>query len=393
MKEISCSLSFFSTNSKIRERRLSQRAPFLPFRGRLIYSIRLDVSLSVRISTSSLVSVTPHGSLRNKLRGELMVSWVSNSLRQAALTTSLLNGSVLLSQEFSGKHRSQHAETGDSAHQQERLSPYIALLSPQDISTNFARHLIARNEMSPTHSGVALNKYHLIFVSWDERGLVLDKSVFQSPRSSHSAVIALRTTVEASQDSAGHITHRLQQRVTVISFLPSSTRAIRERVRVDLSTLTDLHGSSGTNWQGLSFLFKPNTYLGGPPMVVSASNAIPVPEATYWAVVKRAAELDYQGKPYHVLSSTGLRERAENCITGVAGITRHLPDAPEAPFTGPLRGQAATDLLATAILEASDVRPNENCHYEAAQDAWILRAFIRNTPEAQSGIRWYTLHK
>lgn len=222
---------------------------------------------------------------------------------------------------------------------------------------------------------------------------MLDRSVFQSPRSSHSAVIALRTTVEASQDSAEKVTHRLQQRTTVLSFLPSSARAIREHVRVDLSTLTDPHGTSGANWQGLRFLFKPNAYLGGQPVLVSASNAIPAPESTYWATVTRAAELDHQGKQYHVLSSARLRSHSENCITGVGGIMSHLPGAQEAPFTGPLRGQTATDLVASAILEASGVRPDDTSRYEAAQDMWILHEFVRAVPEAQSGIRWYTMKR
>jgi hypothetical protein len=324
-----------------------------------------------------------------------MVSHISSNLRQAALATSLLSGGCLHLQELPGHHRPQHAAHvgGISPHDRESLAPYIAPLPYQELSPHFARHLISDHGMSATTSGVALDEYHLIFVSWDERGIVLEKSLFQSPRSSHSAVIALRTTVEASQDSAEKVTHRLQQRTTVISFLPSSARAIRERVRVDLSTLTDPHGTSGANWQGLSFLFKPNAYLGGQPVLVSASNAIPVPESTYWATVKRAAELDHQGKPYHVLSSTELRNGTENCITGVGGIMSHLPGAQEAPFTGPLRGQAATDLLASAILEASGVHPHDNRHYEVAQDMWILREFVGAVPEAQSGIRWYTLKK
>lgn len=332
---------------------------------------------------------------KKQLRGELMVSHISNNLRQAALATSLLSGGCLHIQELPGHHRPQHAANLDaiSPRDRESLAPYISPLPYQELSPHFARHLISDHGMSATTSGVALDAYHLIFVSWDERGIVLEKSLFQSPRSSHTAVIALRTTVEASQNSAEKVTHRLQQRTTVISFLPSSARAIREHVRVDLSTLTDPHGTSGANWQGLSFLFKPNAYLGGQPVLVSASNAIPVPESTYWATVRRAAELDHQRKPYHVLSSTGLRSGTENCITGVGGIMSHLPGAQEAPLTGPLRGQAATDLLASFILEASGVRPHDNSCYEAAQDIWMLHEFVRAVPEAQSGIRWYIMKK
>lgn len=324
-----------------------------------------------------------------------MVSWLSNNIRQVALASSLVSGASLHSQEFPASHRPQHAENGGVIPEadRKRLSPYIAPLPPRELPHTLAHHLISRNEMSPTLSGVALDKHHLVFVSWDEKGLLFDKSVFHSPRSSHSAVIALRTTVEASQDPSGHVAHTVRQWVSVISFLPSSTQAIQERVRVNLSTIADLHGSRGVNWQGLDFLFKPNDYLGGAPITVSASNAIPIPESTYWAAVRRAAELDYQGKPYHVLSSIGLRRGTENCITAVAGIMGHMPDTQGTPFTGPLRGQAATDLLATAILEASGVTPDDNHHYEAAQDVWILREFIRSTPGAQSGIRWYALKR
>ncbi len=328
-----------------------------------------------------------------------MVSHISNNLRQVTLATSFLSGGCLHSlnlpgqQELLGQNRSHHALNPDvtSPRNRESLTPYIAPLPHQELSPHLARHLVSHHRMSTTTSGVVLDAYHLIFVSWDERGVVFDKSIFQSPRSSHSAVIALRTTVEASQHSAEKVVHRLQQRTTIISFLPCSARAIREHVRVDLSTLIDPLGTSGTNWQGLSFLFKPTKYLGGQPILVSASNAIPVPESTYWATVARAAELDRQGKPYHVLSSTGLRSGTENCITGVSGIMSHLPGAHEAPYAGPLRGQAATDLLASAILEASGVHPHDNRHYEAAQDVWILREFVRAVPEAQSGIRWYIM--
>lgn len=324
-----------------------------------------------------------------------MVSWFSNNLRQVALATSLAGGASLHSQEFSGKHRPQHADNGSvtSQSERERLSPYIATLPQHELSPHLARHLISQHELSPTRAGVALNTFHLIFVSWGERGIVLERSLFQSPRSSHSAVIALRTTVEASQVSTGKTHHTLTQRVSVISFLPSSTAAIRERVRVDLLTLADSHGCEGVNWQGLRFLFKPNEYLGGNSIVVSASNAIPIPEDTYWSTVRRAAELDYQGKPYHVLSSAGLRRGTENCITAVAGVISHMPVTQGPPFTGPLRGQAATDLLATAILEASGVAPDNDGHYEAAQHAWVLQEFVRAVPAAQSGIHWYTLKK
>lgn len=96
-------------------------------------------------------------------------------------------------------------------------------------------------------------------------------------------------------------------------------------------------------------------------------------------------------KPHHVLSSTGVRGGTENCITAVAGVMSHTPWAQEPPFTGPHRGQAATDRLATAILEASGVAPNEEHRYEAPQDTWVVHALIRATPAPQSGIHWYTL--
>jgi len=245
--------------------------------------------------------------------------------------------------------------------------------------------------MRKSEHGVVLDKHHLIFASWDERGLVFDKSILRSPRASHSAAVALRTTVTASTDASGETKHHLTQQVTVVSFLPSSAQAIRDNVRIDLYTLTDPNGDHGVTWQGLDFLFKPNKYLGGTPITVSVSNAIPVSDTAYWAVVRRAEELDRQRKPYHVLSSFGLRQGTENCITGVAGIMHHIPGAPAAPATGPLRGQEATDLLARAIVEAAGTSPNDYGRYEAAQDSWVLREFVRVTPSAQSEIRWYTL--
>jgi hypothetical protein len=327
---------------------------------------------------------------------------LSNQLRHATIVGSLLTGTAFPSREarseepplrqtspavpkFPAGHAAFRAQEG------KRLAPYIALLPDRILTPQFAQALISKNEMRNSLQGVVLDKHHLIFVSWDERGLVFDKSIFRSPRASHSAAVALRTIVTASSSPSGDTSHHLTQHVTVVSFLPSSAQAIRDKVRIDLFTLTDPNGAHGVTWQGLDFLFNPNKYLGGIPITVSASNAIPVSDTVYWAVVRRAEELDRQRKPYHVLSSFGLRRGTENCITGVAGIMNHIPRAPAAPATGPLRGQEATDLLARAIVEAAGTSPNHLGRYEAAQDAWILREFVRITPSAQSGIRWYTL--
>ncbi len=332
----------------------------------------------------------------------------SHQLRHATLVGSLLTGAAFPSRESHAQEsalqlpdrplprtpRSKtEIHTEIPTEEFERLSPYLASLPHRTLTPQCAKTLIAQNDMRDSREGVVLDKYHLIFASWDERGIVFDKSILRSPRASHSAAIALGTTVTASTDHTGETKHHLTQNVTVVSFLPASVQGIREKVRIDLFTVTDPNGAQGVSWQGLDFLLKPNKYLGGTSITVSVSNAIPVSDTAYWAVVRRAEELDRQGKPYHVLSSCGLRRGTENCITGVAGIMHHIPGASPPPATGPLRGQEATDLLARAVVEAGGASPNDLGHYEAAQDAWVLREFVRVTPSAQSGISWYRLHK
>lgn len=327
---------------------------------------------------------------------------ISTSLRHATLVTSLLGGLTVpsrsvVSQEAPLPPRPAPVAPHDvdtmSPAERTRLSPYLAELPPKQLRAPFAQTLIDKQYMSPTRTGIALSRHHLFFVSWDERGILLDKSVLRSPRASHSAVIALASKVEASENTDGEVTHHLKQKVTVISFLPSSAQRIREKVRIDPFTLMDPIGTHGQNWQGLDFLLRPNAYLGGTPITTSVSHPIPVSETAYWAVVRRAEELDRQRKPYHVLASSGLREGTENCITGVAGVVAHLPNAPEPPFTGSLRGQEATDVLARVILEAAKVPTDGHGRYETGHDIWMAHEFLRATPSAQSGIRWYTLRK
>lgn len=324
------------------------------------------------------------------LKARNMNPSLSSTFKQAALATSLFGGLA-----FPPRTQAASPTHGVivSPEEHQRLSPYLAQLPPRQITPALVRSLIEQGCMSTNTEGVVLSRHHLLFVSWDERGILLDKSIARSPRASHTAVIALGSDVEGHRDPAGGLSYILKQRVTVISFLPSSERAIRERVRIDIRTLTDSHGTPGVNWQGLDFLFHPNAYLGGTPITTSVSNGISVPPQAYWAVVRRAAELDRQRKPYHVLSSCGLREGTENCIPGVAGVFRHLPGAAEAPFTGPLRGQEATDVVARALLEAAGVPPTEHGCYESGHHAWMVEEFFRSTPSAQSGIRRYILRK
>ena len=326
----------------------------------------------------------------------MTISW---TFKQAALVTSLLGGLTLPERSLFSQETNRavpatpHAAEGPTPRELKRLFPYLAALPQRALLPSFARSLIENGTMSPATQGTVLSRYHLFFVSWDERGLLLEKSVLRSPRASHSAVIALRTNVHASTSLSGDVTHTLNQNVTLISFLPSSAQGIHDKVRINLFTITDPNGTHGVNWQGIDFLLHPNAYLGGTPMTTSVSHPVAIAATTYWGIVRRAEELDRQRKPYHVLSSSGLREGSENCITGVAGVLAHLPNAPQPPFTGPLRGQEATDMVARAILEAAKVPTDDHGHYESAHDEWTVHEFLRATPSAQSGIRWYALRK
>ena len=50
-------------------------------------------------------------------------------------------------------------------------------------------------------------------------------------------------------------------------------------------------------------------------------------------------------------------------------------------------------MLAHAILEALRAPTDGQGRYETGHDIWIAQEFLRATPSALSGIRWYTLRK
>ena len=273
------------------------------------------------------------------------------------------------------------------------LSPYLQHLPTRMLAPELTKNLILAGKMTPERSGVVLDQKHLMFVSWDAQGVVFQKSVFRQPSKSHSGVVALRTKVIASSSDSGELTHSLHQIATVISFLPTSVDAINDNVRVEPQTLIDRRGVNGCNWQGLDFLFKPNNFLPGPSIAVSASRIIPVNDLVYQAAVRRAFVLDNQGRPYHVLSSVSPNQNTENCITAVAGILDHIPGASRLFSTGPLRGQEATDYVARHILAASGVLPNDRGLYDTPQDNWLVGEFLHALPSARTGVLWYSLQR
>ena len=327
----------------------------------------------------------------------------TSMLKQAALTGPLLWGTALPAHHEDARERtlaltalcSAERHNGEaplfSPREQALVAPYLATLPTKELHPHVARQLMTNGLMRADTQGIVFDKKHLIPVSWDERGIIFDKSVFRSPRCSHSSFVALHTTVEATRSENGTPRHVLQQRVTVISFLPHSADAIAAHVRVDLKALVCDEGVQGCNWQGLDFLFTPHRYLSATPMSVSAALPIPISNALYRAVVLQAYTLDHQGKPYHVLSSLDQSENTENCITGCAGVLKYLPGGLRAPATGPLRGQEATDFLTRAVLAADGNTPPRNGSYDAPHDGWILREVLNSIPAARTGVRWYSL--
>ena len=271
------------------------------------------------------------------------------------------------------------------------MAPYLAQLPPKKLHPHLIRYLVNTGQMKPDATGVVLDQKHLIPISWDERGLIFHKSVFRSPRSSHTSFLALHTTVETTGDDSATPQHILRQRVTVISFLPSSAETIASHVRIDIKALASDEGVKGCNWQGLDFLFAPNRYLASAPISVSAALPIPISNALYRAVVLQAYTLDNQGKPYHVLSSLNQSSSTENCITGCAGVLKYLPGELRVPSTGPLRGQEATDFVTKVILAADGHTPQRNGRYDEPQGSWILREVLSAVPAARTGVRWYAL--
>lgn len=327
----------------------------------------------------------------------------TSMLKQAALAGPLLWGSSLPTPLASSRQGTE-ALTTPCAHEANApspqlfspreaklVAPYLAQLPVKALHPHFAHYLVRSGQMKADTEGVVLDQKHLIPVSWDERGIIFHKSIFRSPRYSHSAFLALHTTVEVSGAESGAPQYILRQRVTVISFLPSSAEAIASHVRIDVKALASTEGVKGTNWQGLDFLFAPQRYLSSPPISVSAALPIPISNALYRAIVLQAVTLDAQGKPYHVLSSLNQTPNTENCITGCAGVLKYLPGELCAPATGPLRGQEATDFLTRAILAADGNTPSRNGRYDTPHTGWILREVLNSVPAARSGVTWYAL--
>jgi hypothetical protein len=278
-------------------------------------------------------------------------------------------------------------------HELALFSPYLHHLPARALPPELTKGLILEGKMSAHRDGIVLDQKHLIFVSWDAQGVLFQKSALRQPSKSHTGVVALRTKVIASTSASGELAHTVQQISTLISFLPTSVDGIQHHVRVDPHTWLDRRGVRGCNWQGLDFLFKPNNYLPDASIAVSASRLIPVSTQVYQATIRRAFALGHQGKPYHVLSSATPNQDTENCITGVAGILDEIPGARRLHSTGPLRGQEATDYVARYIVAADGLQPNSRGYYDAPQDNWIMREFLRAVPSARTGILWYSLHR
>lgn len=327
----------------------------------------------------------------------------TSMLKQAALTGPLLWGASIPAANEKTKatpppvatlcvHDSQTTPPSVfSPREQSLVAPYLAELPAKVLHPLFARHLVESGQMKAAAEGVVFDQKHIIPVSWDEQGILFQKSVFRSPRSSHTALIALHTTVESDERNPTAPRHIVRQRVTVISFLPASSDTIASHVRVDIKAVASGEGVPGCNWQGLDFLFTPNRYLSATPIAVSAALPIPITNALYRAVVLQAYTLDHQGKSYHVLSSVNRSQSTENCITGCAGVLKYLGGDRCAPFTGPLRGQEATDFLTRAILAADGASPSRNGRYDNPQGGWILREVLNSVPAARTGVTWYAL--
>jgi len=249
--------------------------------------------------------------------------------------------------------------------------------------------------MSTSALGMVFDEKHLIFVSWDARGLVFDKALFRAPSCSHSAAVALRSQIEAQTKTDGSVQHVLTQHVSVISFLPDSGRAISEKVRIFPSAFEDSRGVSGRNWQRLDLLFMPNSFLPGAPITVSASHLVPINDALYRAFVHRAHDLDMAATRYFVLGSMHKNEGVENCIGALKGVALYLPqpiNEPALPRTFSLHGEQATNFIADFILRRGGVAPNSAGRFARPQDDFLMGSFIQSAPAAaMRDIAWYSL--
>lgn len=278
-------------------------------------------------------------------------------------------------------------------HELQRVTPYLRKLPAQPLSREAVGMLTQQGRLSPRDSGIVLDTKHFMFVSWDAKGLLFNKSILRSPNASHSALLALRTQVLATPNESGTPTYTAQQYTSVISFLPRTVQEIKDYVRVDLDALVNPRGTAGVNHQRLDFLFQPNLFLPNPPISVSASMLIPVSDTAYRSAVWHAFLLDHQQKPYHVLSSLSPSRQSENCITAIAGVLNLMPGAVKPLSMGPLRGQEATDYVARFILAGDGIAPNQEGYHDAPQERWALREFLAAVPSARSNIEWYAIFK
>lgn len=246
--------------------------------------------------------------------------------------------------------------------------------------------------MSPAAQGTVFDEKHIIFVSWDLRGALLEKSALRPANASHSAAIALRSRIDACAAQDGSVTHVLSQHVSVISFLPDTAKAISEHVRIFPAAFGNPRGVPGRNWQSLEFLLSPNSFVEAPPICVSASRLIPVPDSLYRAFVLRAHDLDAARTRYFILGSKDRVPGVENCIGALKGVAHYLPqpiDEPVTPRTFTLRGEDATNYVARELLRRGGLSAHGRERFERTEDIFLAEAFLRSS--GAPPLSWYSL--
>ena len=275
------------------------------------------------------------------------------------------------------------------------LARHVTSLAPRLVNPNVAQSLIEQNRMVNAATGIVFDEKHLILVSWDQRGLIFEKSAFRSPNASHSAAIALRSQIEAITAEDQTVRHVLKQSVTVISFLPDTVPGITAHVRIFPAAFEDPRGVGGRNWQSLDLLLAPNQFLDSTPIQVSASRLIKINDEMYRAFVHRAHDLDASGTRYFVLGSTQANRNAENCIGALKGVAHYLPRVigePAAPRTFTMRGEEATNFVALDLLHRGSIAPQGGGFFAHASDNFLIESFLANVPAAHSrSVSWYSL--
>lgn len=274
------------------------------------------------------------------------------------------------------------------------LSRHITALPPKLILPGQVHKLSLQGRLHLNPDGTLMDEKSLMLVSWDRRGAVFEKSVFQPPSASHSAAVMVRSRIEAQQNSDQTISFVLHQSFSVISFLPHTTHCIAEHVRLFPSALQDPRGVKGRNWQSLEMLFSPNSFIDAPAIRVSASRFIPVSDSLYRAFVLRAHDLDASGARYFVLGSMNQTPGVENCIGALKGVSRYLPDgggAEPLPRTFSLRGEDATNYVARDILRRSGITAAPRATFDRPDEV-LLNEFVARIPHLASPlVSWYSL--